>query len=58
MKNVERNIPENAALEEAWLWLTRLESDELSSEQKREFQVWLDSNPRHGAAYDQISHEY
>ncbi len=47
-------IPEET-LEEATVWISRLDSEQLSAEQQRTFSRWLDADLMHRWAFEELS---
>ncbi|WP_168171430.1 FecR/PupR family sigma factor regulator [Lacimicrobium sp. SS2-24] len=47
-------IPEEI-IDEAIVWLTKLDSGEMSDQQKTEFAHWLDDDPNHRWAFEEVS---
>lgn len=55
MSNVHRIKDADAIRQEAGEWIWRLDDEDAGDETRREFRLWLNSDPRHREAYDHLS---
>jgi transmembrane sensor len=55
MSTPATDSPEFARAEQAALWCMRLSEGKMTRAEQKEFSDWLDSNPAHGAAFDQAA---